>query len=148
MSEYKASRCVFPAARPAIPVGYDIAEVTKELKELFEECQCQPIMVRLAWHDAGTYSKWDGSGGPSGSIRFMPEAGHGANAGLRWAMNKLESIATAHPGLTYADLYQLAGVVAVKTTGGPDIPFRGKAFSTALRYIPFNTTASPATFVA
>ena len=45
-----------------------------------------PIMVRLAWHDSGTYDKeiseWPACGGANGSIRFEPEINHGANAGL------------------------------------------------------------------
>ncbi|KAG6512547.1 hypothetical protein ZIOFF_030672 [Zingiber officinale] len=35
----------------------------------------------------------------------------------------LEPIKEKFPILTYADLYQLAGVVAIEVTGGPEIPF-------------------------
>ncbi|KAF3508601.1 hypothetical protein F2Q69_00004484 [Brassica cretica] len=34
-----------------------------------------------------------------------------------------EDVKTKHPKISYADLYQLAGVVAVEVTGGPDISF-------------------------
>lgn len=110
--------------RMAERVHWSVADVRKDLETMLEECECAPIMLRLAWHDAGTFSKWDGSGGPSGSIRFAPEADHGANAGLAWARDTLEPIRKHHPGISYADLYQLAGVAAVKSTGGPDIEFR------------------------
>ena len=48
---------------------WSVAEARRDLETMMEECECAPIMLRLAWHDAGTFSKWDGSGGPSGSIR-------------------------------------------------------------------------------
>uniref|UniRef100_A0A453RQL4 Plant heme peroxidase family profile domain-containing protein n=1 Tax=Aegilops tauschii subsp. strangulata TaxID=200361 RepID=A0A453RQL4_AEGTS len=32
-------------------------------------------------------------------------------------------IKAKHPKVTYADLYQLAGVVAVEVTGGPTVEF-------------------------
>ncbi|BAH94688.1 Os09g0538600, partial [Oryza sativa Japonica Group] len=34
-----------------------------------------------------------------------------------------EPIKRKHPNITYADLYQLAGVVAVEVTGGPTVDF-------------------------
>jgi catalase (peroxidase I) len=49
-----------------------------------------PIMVRLAWHDAGTFNAADNTGGANASIRFQPEVGHGANAGLTWAIEQLQ----------------------------------------------------------
>ncbi len=83
-----------------------------------------PLMVRLAWHDAGTYNVEDNTGGANGSIRFVPESEHGANAGLGKAVELLEPIHAANPGISYADLYQLASVVAIEFAGGPKIPFR------------------------
>ncbi len=34
-----------------------LLQVKSKLEKLFVEKKCMPIMVRLAWHDAGTYSK-------------------------------------------------------------------------------------------
>mmetsp|Transcript_18563 Transcript_18563/g.24520 ORF Transcript_18563/g.24520 Transcript_18563/m.24520 type:complete len:264 (-) Transcript_18563:171-962(-) len=101
-----------------------VATVTKKLNDLYNETPCMPIMVRLAWHDAGTYCASTQTGGPTASIRFTPEKSHGANNGLQWAMDKLEPLKAAHPEISYADLYQLASVVAVQFCGGPEIPFR------------------------
>eukprot|EP00958_Prasinococcus_capsulatus_P024665 scaffold3886_cov399-Prasinococcus_capsulatus_cf.AAC.22 len=101
-----------------------LASVKSDLVALYERTQCMPIIVRLAWHDAGTYSKWDNSGGPNGSIRFLPETAHPANNGLKWAIGELEPIKAKHPGITYADLYQYASVVAIEFAGGPKVPFR------------------------
>ncbi|KAH7286648.1 hypothetical protein KP509_32G016300 [Ceratopteris richardii] len=80
-------------------------------------------MVRLAWHAAGTYDVKSMTGGPFGTIRNASELAHGANAGLEIAVNLLEPIKNEFPILSYADLYELAGVVAVEVTGGPEIAF-------------------------
>eukprot|EP00179_Madagascaria_erythrocladioides_P027043 CAMPEP_0198330848 /NCGR_PEP_ID=MMETSP1450-20131203/17199_1 /TAXON_ID=753684 ORGANISM="Madagascaria erythrocladiodes, Strain CCMP3234" /NCGR_SAMPLE_ID=MMETSP1450 /ASSEMBLY_ACC=CAM_ASM_001115 /LENGTH=240 /DNA_ID=CAMNT_0044035179 /DNA_START=105 /DNA_END=827 /DNA_ORIENTATION=+ len=95
-----------------------------KLAEIFKTVPCQPIMVRLAWHDAGTYNASDKTGGANGSIRFEPEIAHGANAGLQWALDQLEPLKKDFPDVSYADLFQLASVVAIETAGGPKIPFR------------------------
>lgn len=67
--------------------------------------------VRLAWHSSGTYdkvSKTGGSGG--GTIRLKEELAHGGNAGLAvTAVEWLEPIHAKYDGLSYADLYTLAG---------------------------------------
>ena len=57
-------------------------------------------------------------------MRFNPEANWGANAGLGVARDALEPIKEKHPEISYADLYTLAGVVAVEESGGPTIPYR------------------------
>jgi cytochrome c peroxidase len=54
-------------------------------------------------------------------MRFDPEAGHGANAGLAVARALLEPIKKKFPWISYADLYTLAGVVAVEEMGGPSV---------------------------
>lgn len=56
-------------------------------------------------------------------MRFNPEKGYGANAGLAIARDRLEPVKAAFPGLSYGDLWTLAGVVAVKAMGGPDVPW-------------------------
>nr|BBB37586.1 ascorbate peroxidase [Chattonella marina var. antiqua] len=101
-----------------------IEAVKKDLISMYQETPCMPLMVRLAWHDAGTYCAADKTGGANASIRFDPEKGHGANAGLQIAMEKLEPLKASHSEISYADLYQLASVVAIEFCGGPQIPFR------------------------
>lgn len=109
------------------PMSSDNAKLEKsvraDLVRLFGETPCAPIIVRLAWHDAGTYNAKDKSGGANGSIRFSPECDHGANNGLKIARDFLEPIKSDHPDISYADLYQLASVVAIECSGGPKIPF-------------------------
>lgn len=82
-------------------------------------------MIRLAWHAAGTYSCVEQNGGSNGALqRFEPECSWGANAGLKLARDKLETIKQQFPTMSYADLYTYAGIVAVEATGGPAVPFR------------------------
>ena len=79
--------------------------------------------MRLAWHASGTYDKATGTGGSgAGTIRFKEELAHGGNAGLAdTAVKWLEPIHAKYDGLSYADLYTLAGVAAIKQMGGPAI---------------------------
>ncbi|KAF0686967.1 Aste57867_21259 [Aphanomyces stellatus] len=81
--------------------------------------------VRLAWHSSGTYGKSDGIGGSkAGTIGYVPELGHGANRGLVIAVEKLNAIQAKYPGLSKADLYIYAGIVAISEMGGPEVNFR------------------------
>jgi cytochrome c peroxidase len=111
-------------------LGVDYAKVYAAISGLLDELDHDdgsfgPVFVRLAWHAAGTYSKPAGDGGSDGAtMRFKREASWGANAGLSIARERLEGVKRAFPGLTYADLWSLAGVVAIQEMGGPVIPWR------------------------
>lgn len=87
-----------------------------------------PTLVRLAWHSSGTYDRISKTGGSTGgTIRFPEELAHGANAGLDIALIWLEPLYKKYnkdADLTYADLYTLAGVVAIEALKGPKIPWR------------------------
>jgi len=84
-----------------------------------------PLFIRLAWHASGTYDKNKKNGGSNGAtMRFDPEAKWGANAGLHLARNLLEKIKKEHPEISYADLWTLAGVVAVEELGGPVVNWK------------------------
>ncbi len=82
--------------------------------------------MRLAWHSSGTYDKATGTGGSGGgTIRFSEELAHGGNAGLAdTAVKWLEPIHAKYEGLSYADLYTLAGVASIKQMGGPAIGWK------------------------
>ncbi|MCI32126.1 ascorbate peroxidase, partial [Trifolium medium] len=75
------------------------------------------------WHSAGTFDSATKTGGPFGTIKHQSELAHGANAGLDIAVRLLEPLKEQFPILSYADFYQLGGVVAVEITGGPEVPF-------------------------
>jgi len=84
-----------------------------------------PMILRLAWHCSGTWCKDALNGGSDGAtMRFKPECDHGGNAGLGIARELLEPIKAKYPDISYADLYILAGVVAIEEMGGPKVPFR------------------------
>ena len=90
--------------------------------EGYDDGSYGPVLVRLAWHCAGTYDAKTGTGGSNGAaMRFDPEASHGANAGLGIARSLLEPIKKKFPWISYADLYTLAGAVAIEEMGGPKI---------------------------
>uniref|UniRef100_A0A2N9J3V3 L-ascorbate peroxidase n=1 Tax=Fagus sylvatica TaxID=28930 RepID=A0A2N9J3V3_FAGSY len=112
-------------AAPIVDKEYlkEIEKTRRDLRAFISSKQCAPFMLRLAWHDAGTYDAKTKTGGPNGSIRNRRELKHEANAGLDIAVKFCEEVKAKHPIITYADLYQLAGVVAVEVTGGPSIDF-------------------------
>ncbi|XP_058215014.1 L-ascorbate peroxidase 3 [Rhododendron vialii] len=112
-------------AMPVVDTEYlkQIDKARRDLRALISYKHCAPIMLRLAWHDAGTYDVNTKTGGPNGSIRMEEEYSHGSNNGLKIAIDFCEEIKSKHPKITYADLYQLAGVVAVEVTGGPTVDF-------------------------
>ncbi|WOL13427.1 putative L-ascorbate peroxidase 4 [Canna indica] len=112
-------------AAPVVDADYlkEIERARRDLRALISQKNCAPIMLRLAWHDAGTFDVNTKTGGPNGSIRHEEEYAHGSNAGLKIAIDLCEPVKTRRPRITYADLYQLVGVVAVEVTGGPTIDF-------------------------
>ncbi|EHK99845.1 putative heme-binding peroxidase [Glarea lozoyensis 74030] len=70
----------------------------------YDDGSAGPVLVRLAWHSAGTYDAETDTGGSNGAgMRYEAEGGDPANA----------------------DLWTLAGVVAIKEMGGPEIPWLG-----------------------
>lgn len=101
------------------------AEVTSAVVN--EKANACPMAVRLAWHASGTFDKEDkseNSGGSDGAtMRFEPEITDGANAGLGIMQDILKPVKDKFPDLSIADIWTLAGVQAVKFTGGPDVPF-------------------------
>lgn len=82
------------------------------------------MMLRYAWHDAGTYNKENKTGGPNGSIRHDTEFSHGANTGLDTARKNIENVKSQFPNVSYADLIQIGGYAAVEYAGGPRMSFR------------------------
>lgn len=105
-----------------------LLQARDKVDDLIRSKQCGPILVRLAWHDAGTFDvnldqEWPGAGGAIASIRFEPEILHGANAGLANAIKLLEPI-QAETQVSFADLFQLASVRAIALAGGPDIQLK------------------------
>ncbi|KAL1345399.1 hypothetical protein AAHE18_08G114500 [Arachis hypogaea] len=110
---------------PTVSEDYEkaIQKARRKLRGLIFEKQCAPLMLRLAWHSAGTFDVKTKTGGPFGTMKHEAEQKHEANRGLDIAVNLLEPLKQHFPNITYADFYQLAGVVAVEVTGGPEVPF-------------------------
>ncbi|XP_021728663.1 L-ascorbate peroxidase 2, cytosolic-like [Chenopodium quinoa] len=110
---------------PSVSKEYQeaVEKCKRKLRALIQEKQCAPIILRLAWHSAGTFDVNSKTGGPFGTIKNPQELAHSANNGLDIAVRLLQPIKDQFPLLSYADFYQLAGVVAVEVTGGPEIPF-------------------------
>ena len=86
---FHCSKCLLiPTSYLTVNTWYQrLVPVRQEVKELIESKNCNPILVRLAWHDSGTYDQrikeWPARGGANGAILFDPEMNMGANAGWR-----------------------------------------------------------------
>lgn len=112
--------------------GVDIAKLKKDISNAIDAedekrddgTSIGPTLVRLAWHASGTYSAIDKTGGSNGAtMRFPPESKWGANAGLQIVRDFLDPIKKKHD-ISYADLWTLAGAVAIEHLGGPTILWR------------------------
>jgi len=104
-------------------VRQDIAALLNQPE--YDDGSAGPVLVRLAWHSAGTYDAETDTGGSNGAgMRYEAEGGDPANAGLQHARVFLEPVKAKHGWITYADLWTLGGVEAIKQMDGPEIAWR------------------------
>lgn len=124
----------FDYAREFLSV--DLDELARDVDEVLTTSQdwwpadfghYGPLMLRMAWHSAGTYRVGDGRGGPSaGMLRFAPLNCFPDNRNLDKARQLLRPVKKKYGcKISWSDLIVFAGTRALESMGFTSFGFAG-----------------------
>ncbi|XP_073111139.1 putative L-ascorbate peroxidase 6 isoform X8 [Elaeis guineensis] len=132
-SAYGRRNVILMAMVPLILPSHQIVEVVDSrevsviqtgVRNVLSKTKAAGIL-RMAFHDAGTFDVNENSGGMNGSIIY--ELDRPENAGLGKSLKILQKVKKEIDQIqqvSWADLIAVAGAVAILLCGGPEIPVR------------------------
>ncbi|XP_021738555.1 putative L-ascorbate peroxidase 6 [Chenopodium quinoa] len=102
----------------------DYLLIKDEIRKVLSKGKAAGVL-RLVFHDAGTFELSENSGGMNGSITYELERPE--NKGLKKSLKiieKAKNVVDERQSVSWADMIAVAGAEAVSICGGPDIPVR------------------------